>query len=217
VSTPGADVPDRRGRTGLDAVGRDLDGNPRVRVTDVEVLASDWHVLRKTTLEYLGDDGTWSTQTRETYDRGDGATILLYDTTARTVLLVRQFRYPAYVNAHPDGYLDEAPAGLLDEDNAADAIRREVREETGLEIGEVQSLYSLYMSPGSVTERIHFFAAPYVSRSHGTNAGLAEEGEEIELIEWDIDAAIASIGAGILDGKTALLLYWAVIHGPFAH
>ncbi|CAN5312870.1 NUDIX domain-containing protein [soil metagenome] len=216
MSTPGIDEPDRRGRTGLNAVGRDLVGNPRVRVTDVELLASDWHVLRKTTLEYLGDDGTWSTQTRETYDRGDGATILLYDTAARTVLLVRQFRYPAYVNAHPDGYLDETPAGLLDEDDAADAIRREVLEETGLEIGEAQSLYSLYMSPGSITERIHFFAAPYLSRSQGTRAGLAEEGEEIELIEWDIDAAIAAIGRGILDGKTALLLYWAVTTGPFA-
>lgn len=210
------DEPDRRGRTGLDRIGRDLDGNPRVKVTDVEVLASDWHVLRKTTLEYLGDDGTWSTQTRETYDRGDGATILLFDTDARTVLLVRQFRYPAYVNAHPTGYLDESPAGLLDEDSPETAIRREVVEETGLEIGPVQRLYELYMSPGSVTERIHFFAAPYVSRSHGTNAGLADEGEEIELIEWDIDEAVTAIGTGILDGKTALLLYWAVVSGPFA-
>lgn len=213
---PGVDMPDARGRTGLDRVGRDLDGNPRVRVTAVDVLASSWHVLRKTTFDYLGDDGQWTSQSRETYDRGDGATILLFDITARTVLLVRQFRYPAYVNEHPDGYLEELPAGLLDEDDAESAIRREVVEETGLDVGDVQTVYSLYMSPGSVTERIHFFAAPYVSRSQAATAGLVEEGEEIEIVEWDIDEAIAAIGTGILDAKTALMLYWAALTGPFA-
>ena len=187
-----------------------------MRVTGVEVLASDWHVLRKTTLEYLGADGVWRTQTRETYDRGDGATILLYDLDARTVLLVRQFRYPAYVNTHPTGELDELPAGLLDDDAPDVAIRREVAEETGLEIGEVEQVFQLYMSPGSVTERIHFFAAPYVSRSQGATGGVAEEGEEIELVEWDIDDAIAAIGTGILDAKTAIMLYWAALTGPFA-
>jgi nudix-type nucleoside diphosphatase (YffH/AdpP family) len=214
--TPGVDVPDRRGRTGLDRVGRDLVGNPRVRVKDVELLASDWFVLRKTTIDYLGDDGSWTEQTRETYDRGNGATILLYDTAARTVLLVRQFRFPAYVNGHPTGYLDELPAGLLDEDDAESAIRREVVEETGLEVGAVESLYDLFMSPGSVTERIHFFAAPYVSGSNAERAGLAGEGEETQLVEYDIDQAIAGIGSTILDGKTALLLYWAKLRGPFA-
>jgi nudix-type nucleoside diphosphatase (YffH/AdpP family) len=209
-------IPDRRGRTGLDQVGRDLSRNPRVRVRDVEVLASDWHVLRKTTLEYLGVDGRWSTQTRETYDRGDGATILLYDVAARSVLLVRQFRYPAYVNEHPTGVLDETPAGLLDEDDPESAIRREVQEETGLEVGAVQRLFELYMSPGSVTERIHFFAAPYVSGSNGTHAGALDEGEETEVVEWDIDEALAAIGRGIVDGKTALLLYWARVSGPFS-
>jgi len=179
------------------------------------VLASDWHVLRKTTLDYLGADGVWRTQTRETYDRGDGATILLYDLEARTVLLVRQFRYPAYVNAHPTGELDELPAGLLDDDAPDVAIRREVAEETGLAIGEVEQVFQLYMSPGSVTERIHFFAAPYVSRSQGTTGGVEEEGEEIELIEWDIDDAIAAVGTGILDAKTAVMLYWAALTGPF--
>lgn len=214
-SRPGIDVPDARGRTGLDRVGRDLDGNPRVRVTDVEVLASDWAVLRRTRIEFLGADGAWSEQFRETYDRGDGATILLYDVAARTVLLVRQFRFPAYVNGHPTGELDETPAGLLDEDDPETAIRREAIEETGLEIGEVEALFELYMSPGSVTERIHYFAAPYVSGSNGRSAGLATEGEETELVEWDIDDAVEAIGSRILDGKTALLLYWARYRGPF--
>ena len=212
----GTEIPDGKGRTGLDRVGRDLHGNPRVRITNVELLASDWFVLRKTTFDYLGADGEWSVQTRETYDRGDGATVLLYDRGARTVLLVRQFRFPAYVNGHPTGYLDELPAGLLDEDNAEDAIRREAAEETGLQIGEVENLYELYMSPGSVTERIHYFAAPYVSQSGGAIAGLAHEGEETELVEYDIDEAVAAIGTTILDGKTALMLYWAKLRGPFA-
>jgi nudix-type nucleoside diphosphatase (YffH/AdpP family) len=212
----GTELPDGKGRTGLDRVGRDLESNPRVRITNVELLASDWFVLRKTTFDYLGEDGEWTVQTRETYDRGDGATILLYDLSARTVLLVRQFRFPAYVNGHPTGYLDELPAGLLDEDNAEDAIRREAAEETGLEIGDVENLYDLYMSPGSVTERIHYFAAPYVSKSGGAFAGLAHEGEETELVEYDIDEAVAAIGTTILDGKTALMLYWAQLKGPFA-
>jgi nudix-type nucleoside diphosphatase (YffH/AdpP family) len=213
---PGIETPDRRGRTGLDRAGRDLRGNPRVRVTDVELLASDWYVLRKTTLDYLGADGRWTTQTRETYDRGDGATVLLHDTDARTVLLVRQFRYPAYVNGHPTGDLDELPGGLLEEEGAEAAIRREVAEETGLSVGEVSRVFELYMSPGSVTERLHFFAAPYVSGSQATRAGLAAEGEETELIEWPIDEAIAAIGTSIVDAKTAIMLYWARLRGPFA-
>lgn len=212
---PGIDAPDRRGRTGLDRVGRDLTGNPRVRVTDVELLASDWFVLRKTTLDYLGADGAWSTQTRETYDRGDGATVLLHDVAAGTVLLVRQFRYPAYVNGHPTGDLEELPAGLLDADAPEEAIRREIAEETGLDVGEVTPVFELYMSPGSVTEKLHFFAAPYVSGSHGARAGVADEGEETEIVEWAIDDAIAAIGSRIVDAKTAIMLYWARSSGPF--
>lgn len=212
----GIDIPDARGRTGLDRVGRELVGNPRVRVTDVELLASDWFVLRKTHVELRSADGTWSSQTRETYDRGDGATILLYDVSARTVLLVRQFRFPAYVNAHPTGDLLETPAGLLDEDDAETAIRREAIEETGVVVGEVEHLFDLYMSPGSVTERIHYFAAPYVHGSVASSAGLVEEGEETEIVELDIDEALAGIGATIVDGKTVTLLYWARYRGPFA-
>jgi nudix-type nucleoside diphosphatase (YffH/AdpP family) len=213
---PGIEIPDRRGRTGLDRVGRELDGNPRVRVRDVELLASDWFVLRKSTLDVLGKDGQWTTQTRETYDRGDGATVLLYDAAAGTILLVRQFRYPAYVNGHPTGDLEELPAGLLDADDAEAAIRREIVEETGLTVGEVTPVFELYMSPGSVTERLHFFAAPYVSGSHASHAGIAHEGEETEMVEWPIGDAIAAIGTTIVDAKTAIMLYWARLTGPFS-
>src|SRR5215218_1001489 len=128
VTVPGIDVPDHRGRTGLDRTGRDLSGNPDVVVTDVELLAAAWHVLRRTTIGRRRRDGQWVTEQRETYDRGNGATLLPYDPERRTVLLTRQFRYPVYVNGHPDGMLLETAAGLLDDDSPEDAVRREVEE-----------------------------------------------------------------------------------------
>jgi len=131
--------------------------NPRVRPIDVEVLADDWYTLRKVTFEWRGRDGAWTRMSREAYDRGNGAVILLGDAAAGTVLLTRQFRWPAYENGHPDGMLIEAPAGLLDGEEPAAAIRREVAEETGVEVGPVRPLFEVYMSPGSVTERLHFF------------------------------------------------------------
>jgi nudix-type nucleoside diphosphatase (YffH/AdpP family) len=216
--TPGVDVPDHRGRTGLDRTGLDLTGNPDVRVIDVELLAAGWHVLRRTTLEYRGADGVWSRQQRETYDRGNGATVLLYNRDLRTVLLTRQFRYPVYVNDHPDGMLIETAAGLLDDDDPATAIRREASEETGVQIGELEHVYDVYMSPGSVTERIHFFAAPYDAASRtGVGGGLAHEGEEIDVLEVDFDESLAMIRDGrIQDAKAIMLLHWAAIDGPFA-
>jgi nudix-type nucleoside diphosphatase (YffH/AdpP family) len=216
--TPGIDVPDHRGRMGLDQSGRGLDGNPRVRVVDVDLLAAGWHVLRRTTLEYRDAAGTWNRQQRETYDRGNGATVLLYDRGRRTVLLTRQFRFPVYVNGHPDGMLVETAAGLLDDDDPATAIRREAAEETGVVVGELEHVFDVYMSPGSVTERIHFFAAAYDAGSrHGQLAGLAAEGEEIEILEVDIDESLAMIRDGrIQDAKAIMLLQWSVLEGPFA-
>ncbi|MGN7187945.1 NUDIX domain-containing protein [Microbacterium enclense] len=216
--TPGTTVPDHRGRTGLHLTGRDLDRNPRVEVTGVELLAAGWHVLRATTLRYRGDDGEWVTQTRETYDRGNGATILLYDLARRTVLLTRQFRYPVYVNDHPDGMLIETAAGLLDDDDPLTAIRREAEEETGVRVDEVQHVFDVYMSPGSVTERLHFYAAAYDGAAReGDRGGLIEEGEEIEILEYGIDTALSMIRSGaIQDAKTIMLLQWAVLDGPFA-
>ena len=215
--TEGIDTPDRRGRTGLHLTGRDLTRDPDIVVKDVEVLANDWYVLRATTFDRRGSDGTWSTERRETYDRGDGATILLHDTERRTVLLTRQFRFPVYVNGHPDGMLLETAAGLLDEDDPVAAIRREAVEETGVEVGNVQHVFDVFMSPGSVTERLHFFAAPYRRDDlHGTSHGVAEEGEDIETVELDVDDARARIGTDIVDAKTVMLLQWAFLDGPFA-
>jgi len=195
------------------------DSNPRVRVTDVRLLSDNWYRLHSTTFDYQGDDGTWTTQSRETYDRGNGATILLYDAGRRTVLLTSQFRYPVYVNGHPDGHLLETAAGLLDGDEPEAAIRREAIEETGHEVGEVTHVFDAFMSPGSVTERLHFYAAPYsAATQRHEGGGLAEEGEHITVVELDIDEALAMIEDGrIADAKTIMLLQWAVLRGPFAH
>lgn len=212
---PGVDVPDHRGRTGLDRAGRGLRRNPDVVVRDVELTSSGWHVLRRTTFDHRRRDGTWRTLERETYDRGDGATILLHDDARSTVLLTRQFRFPAYVNDHPDGMLLETAAGLLDGDDPETAIRREVAEELGVEVGPVQHVFTAYMSPGSVTEKVHFYAAPYTPRDRvGPGGGVAQEGEDIEAVELRRDDALAMIGDGrIVDGKTIMLLQWWALRG----
>jgi nudix-type nucleoside diphosphatase (YffH/AdpP family) len=217
AGTPGLDVPDARGRTGLDRVGRDLSGNPDVAVRDVELLASGWHVLRRTTFDYRHADGTWSREQRETYDRGNGATILLYDLERATVLLARQFRYPVYVNGHPDGMLLEAAAGLLDDDDPETAIRREAEEELGVIIGDLEHVFDVFMSPGSVTERLHFFAAPYTPSARlGDGGGLVEDGEDITVVELPFAEALEMAYDGrIVDAKTIMLLQWAALRGPF--
>ncbi len=217
VSTPGIDVPDSRGRTGLDRVGRDLTGNPDVVVEDVELLAAAWHVLRRTTIRRRRSDGEWVTEQRETYDRGNGATLLPYDPERRTVLLTRQFRYPVYVNGHPDGMLVEAAAGLLDDDAPEVAMRREAEEELGVTLGEVRHVFDVFMSPGSVTERLHFYAAPYRPGDRtGAGGGLEEEGEDIEVLELPFDEALDMVDDGrIADAKTIMLLQWAALRGPF--
>lgn len=192
--------------------------NPRVRVREVRLLSDNWYRLHSTTFDYRGNDGEWTTQSRETYDRGNGATILLYNVERRTVLLTSQFRYPAYINGHPDGVMIEAAAGLLDDDDPETAIRREAIEETGHRVGEVTHVFDAFMSPGSVTEQLHFFAAPYDAESRETaGGGLAEEGEEIGVLELSFDEALAMIDDGrIIDAKTIMLLQWAVLRGPFA-
>lgn len=182
-----------------------------VRILDSTVLCDDWSVLRRTELELRGTDGRFTRQVRETYDRGNGATILLYEPDTLDVLLVRQFRYPAYVNGHPDGMLLETPAGLLDGDDPESAIRREAEEETGVRVGAVRRLFEVFMSPGSVTERVAFFAAPYRQADRiGDGGGVAAEGEQIEVVELPLADALAAIEAGeIVDGKTIMLLQWA--------
>lgn len=215
---PGVDAPDHRGRTGLDRAGRGLDRNPDVVIRDVELTSQGWHVLRRTTFDYRRSDGRVVTQQRETYDRGNGAVVLPYDVERRRVLLTRQFRYPAYVNGHPDGMLVEAAAGLLDADDPETAIRRESVEELGVSLGPLTHVFDAFMSPGSVTECLHFFAAPYTPADRtGKGGGLEEDGEDIEVLELPFAEALAMTRDGrIADGKTVMLLHWAALDGPFA-
>ncbi|QBE62902.1 NUDIX domain-containing protein [Pseudoduganella lutea] len=186
-----------------------------VRIRDVTTLSDDWYLLKKTTFDYRRRDGSWQTMSRETYDRGHGAVILLYNLARRTVVLVRQFRFPAFgYGGRHDGYLIEAPAGLLDAASPEERIRAEVAEETGFHVEHVQRIFDAFMSPGSVTERLHFFVAEYEAthRIDG-GGGVAAEGEDIEVLELGIDTALAMIADGrIEDGKTIMLLQHAALH-----
>ncbi|WP_321864414.1 GDP-mannose pyrophosphatase NudK [Burkholderia cenocepacia] len=186
----------------------------RVRIKAVEVLSDNWYVLRKTTFEYRRRDGTWQSQSRETYDRGNGATILLFNRTKKTVILTRQFRFPAFVNEH-DGMLIETCAGLLDRDDPVTCIRKETEEETGYRVDHVRKIFEAFMSPGSVTERLYFFVGEYFDKDRvGDGGGLESDGEEIEVLELPLDEALAMIDSGeIADGKTIMLLQYAKLHG----
>lgn len=186
-----------------------------IRVIEEKVLSNDWYLLKKTTFERRRRDGRWQRLNRETYDRGNGAAILLYDAERGTVLLTRQFRFPAYVNGHADGHLIEACAGLLDGDDPEQCIRREAEEETGYCVRCPYKLFEAYMSPGSVTEKLHFFAAEYTAedRVHG-GGGDPEEGEDIELLEVSLDEALTMMRSGsIEDAKTIMLLQHAALVG----
>ena len=188
----------------------DLDA--RVRVVDSRVLSDDWYLLKKTTFDFLRADGSWQRQHRETYDRGNGAVLLLYNLQRRSVVLVRQFRFPAYANGYRD-LLIEAPAGLLDEATPEQRIRAEAEEETGYRVGEVRRVFEAFMSPGSVTEKLYFFVAEYDAASKvGMGGGVEAEGEDIEVLELDFDQAMAMIADGrIVDGKTIMLLQHAAL------
>ena len=192
--------------------GDGMEFDQRIRIHEVRTLSDDWAVLRKTTFDFRRRDGTWQRQSRETYDRGDGAVILLFAPDRRTVVLVRQFRLPAYVNGWRD-LLIEAPGGLLDRADAAETVRREVEEETGFRVTEVQPVLRAFMSPGSVTERLHFFVARYEAGNRvSTGGGDAAEGEDIEVLELTIEDALAGIERGeICDGKTIILLQYAAL------
>jgi nudix-type nucleoside diphosphatase (YffH/AdpP family) len=185
----------------------------RVRVEQVTVLSDDWYVLKKTVFDFQRANGEWQRQSRETYDRGNGATILLYQHESRKVLLTRQFRYPAFVNGHDD-LLIETPAGLLDDASPEERMKAEVEEETGYRVTAVRQIFDAFMSPGSVTERLHFFVGAYSARDEvSAGGGNMEEGEDIERLEPTIDEALAMIADGrIRDGKTIMLLQYAALH-----
>jgi len=188
--------------------------NPNVKIIEEKVLSDNWYVLKKIIFEYRNKQGEWQTQSREAYDRGNGATILLYNKENQTVVLTEQFRMPTYINGNDSGMLIEACAGLLDKDNPEDCIRRETEEETGYRIGEVTKVFEAYMSPGSVTEVLYFFVAEYSKAMKVNDGGGAEdEQENIDVLEIDFRKAIEMIRTGeIKDGKTIMLLQYAQIN-----
>jgi nudix-type nucleoside diphosphatase (YffH/AdpP family) len=185
----------------------------RIRVKDVRLLSDNWYTLKTTTFEWRRRDGTWQTQQRETYDRGNAAVILPYNPKRRTVVLIKQFRYPAFVNGYDD-LMIEAAAGLLDDESPENRIRAEAEEEAGYRLRDVRKIFESFMSPGSVTEKLHFFVAEYEpDMKVGDGGGLQDEGEDIEVIEPTIDEALAMIADGrIVDGKTIMLLQYAALN-----
>ena len=185
----------------------------RIKIEQIETLSDNWYVLKKATYAYQRRDGSWQTQNREVYDRGDGVTVLLYDPKRRTVIFTKQFRFPAFYNGYDD-LLIETPAGLLDDETPEKRIIAEAEEETGYRVRNVTKIYEAFMSPGAVTERVHFFTAEYSPADRVSDGGgHAHEGEDIEVLETGFDEALAMAERGeIIDGKTIMLIQHAALH-----
>jgi ADP-ribose pyrophosphatase len=179
----------------------------RVRIVESITLSDDWYSLKKVTFDFLRRDGTWQRQSRETYDRGNGATILLHNRHTGNVVLTRQFRMPVFVNGH-DGMLIEAAAGLLDMATPEERIRLEAEEETGYRVSNIRKVFEAYMSPGSVTEKLYFYLGEYdASTRVDDGGGIEEEGEDLEVLEMPLGTALQLVKSGeIVDGKTIMLL-----------
>nr|WP_286944192.1 GDP-mannose pyrophosphatase NudK [Allomuricauda sp.] len=193
---------------------KDIQTMGKVRNIDEELLSDNWHWLKKFTFEYQKEDGSWETQVREVYDRGNGAAILLYNKQKKTVVLTRQFRMPTYLNGNEDGMMIEACAGVLENGNAEATIIKEVEEETGYKIDNLKKIFESYMSPGSVTEILHFFIGQYTDTMKVSQGGGAEdEHENIEVLEMPFSKALKMIESGeIKDAKTIMLLQYAQIN-----
>jgi GDP-mannose pyrophosphatase NudK len=188
--------------------------NPTINIIDSSILSDNWYILRKITYEYINKSGEVQVQSREAYDRGNGATILLYNKAEGTVILTRQFRLPTFINGNETGMLIETCAGLLDLDNPEDCIRRETEEETGYKINDVRKVYEAYMSPGSVTEILYFFVAEYTKDMKvADGGGVADEQENIEVLELKLEDAMQMLKTGeIRDAKTIMLLQYVKLN-----
>lgn len=185
-----------------------------IRIIADEILSNNWYSLKKYTFDRRRHDGEWQRQTREVYDRGNGATILLYNRDKKTVILTRQFRFPVFINGHA-GDLIEAAAGLLDNLDPESRIKAEAEEETGFRVSRVEKVFEAYMSPGSVTEKLYFFLAEYHPQDRASaGGGIKAEGEDIEVLELTLDEALKGIEKGlVVDGKTIMLLYHVALKG----
>ncbi|HEV8514718.1 MAG TPA: GDP-mannose pyrophosphatase NudK [Cyclobacteriaceae bacterium] len=189
----------------------------QVKIHKTEILSNNWYTLKKITYDFQRKNGQWVSQSREAYDRGNGATILLYNKEKKTVILTRQFRLPSYINGNESGMLIETCAGLLDKDNPEDCIRRETEEETGYKVSSVKKIFEAYMSPGSVTEILYFFIAEYSATMKINEGGGVDEDEDIEVLEIDFEKAYAQTQTGeIKDAKTIMLLQYAKLNNLFS-
>jgi GDP-mannose pyrophosphatase NudK len=186
----------------------------KVKIDSSVVLSDNWGKLNKVKYEYQLKDGSWQIQEREVYNRGNGAVILLYNKDKETVILTRQFRLPTWFNGNKDGLMIEACAGMLDERDPEECIRREAEEETGYSLSDVRKIMEVYMSPGSVTEILYFFVGAYSeSMKISDGGGLDKEQENIEVLELSFNKAMQMIESGeIKDAKTVMLLQYAFIH-----
>ena len=187
-----------------------------IRIIESEILSDNWYSLKKYTFEQQRRDGEWQRQSREVYDRGNGATILLYNRERKTVILSRQFRFPVFINGH-ESNLIEAAAGLLDNMDPESRIKAEAEEETGFKVARVQKIFEAYMSPGSVTEKLYFYVAEYQPQDRtGAGGGVKSEGEDIDVLEISLEDALRYVETGqIVDGKTIMLLYHVALKGIF--
>jgi len=189
----------------------------QVKIHKTEILSNNWYTLKKITYDFQRKNGQWVSQSREAYDRGNGATILLYNKEKKTVILTRQFRLPSYINGNESGMLIETCAGLLDKDNPEDCIRRETEEETGYKVSSVKKVFEVYMSPGSVTEILFFFIAEYSKNMKVNEGGGVDDDEDIEVLEVDFEKAYSQIHTGeIKDAKTIILLQYAKLNDLFS-
>lgn len=190
-----------------------MDSN-RVKITETEVLSDNCYLLNKITFDYLRNDGEWQTQIRESYDRGNGAAVFMYNKETKNIVLIRQFRLPSYLNGNKDGLLIETCAGLLDADDPETCIKKEILEETGYKIGTVTKVFEAFMTPGAVTEQIHYFIAEYTDdMKSNLGGGLVSEQEDIEVLEMPFTKAVELLNQGkIKDAKTMLLIQYAIIH-----
>ena len=188
--------------------------SPRAVIRNQTLLSDNWGRLTRYEIDYHRRDGRIEAQTREVYDRGEGAVLLLYNSDHKTVVLTRQFRLPAFVIGEPSELI-EACAGLLDAQDPETAIRREAEEETGYRVGDVEKLWTVFMTPGSVTERLHFFIAPYEAEMKVSGGGGEEaEGEDIEVLEMPLATALEMVRTGeICDAKTIMLLQHVALSG----
>ena len=187
--------------------------DPPIKIVDVKTLSADWHVLKKYTFDFHRKNGEWQRQSREVYDTGGGATVLLYNRACRTLILTRQFRLPAYLDGLADGMVIETPAGMLENEASADRIRDEIEEETGYCVDQVTQVFEVHMSPGSVKERQFFFIAEYQpDKRKDAGGGVESEGEEIEVLELPFEKAYEMMEKGeIRDAKTIILLQYAAL------